>query len=347
MNAKKRVPGDALEVSLIRHLRLKNNLTQEAFAERLGVRGGKSVVSAWETGVSACEGPVAELILALFGAPGTLPISDVLTEMEKIWNRAKREPHPWRQVSVAFLDTPNLIDTERFVRAFPSTALSESQHVHRFPFTEVRGQKVYGLGPEGWIGCVPVESGRAPSYLWHMRRTGAFAYRERLWEVDQDAGPVHGNILAASLIEVVAPALAFYSRFAEHVGLTRPKVVAQLDADGIRGRGVVFQRGGLSPGYFVVDEPPHVAVNDHLAAQAEFELADDAEGILRLTLRLVSEFLMTLRPDDASIRSLYQQAKIRWDDDRRDTTSTRRLGCLDGCFGKKHSKEPNLNGKNA
>jgi transcriptional regulator with XRE-family HTH domain len=345
MIAKTRTPGDALEGNLVKQLRLRSQLTQEAFADRLGVRGGRSVVSAWETGVSACEGPVAELILALFGAPGTLPLSAVLTEMEKLWNRAKREPQPWRQVSVALLDTSSLVDSEKFMKAFPAAALSESQHVHRFPFTEVRGQKVYGLGPEGWIGNVPVEPSKAPSYLWHLKRTGAFAYRERLWEVDQDAGPVHGNILAVSLIEAVAPALAFYSKFAEHVGLTRPKVVAQLDADGIRGRGVVFQRGGFPQGYFVVDEPPHVAVNDHLAAQAEFELADDAEVILQSTLRLVSEFLMTLRPDDASVRSLYQQAKIRWDDEHCD--DARRLGCLDDCFGKKPSRDANVDGKKA
>jgi DNA-binding transcriptional regulator YiaG len=42
-----RQPGEPLSSDLVKAIRLRHKLSQDEFAARLGLRGGKSVVSGW------------------------------------------------------------------------------------------------------------------------------------------------------------------------------------------------------------------------------------------------------------------------------------------------------------
>ena len=95
-----RRPGDPLPSELVRELRERRGFTQEQLAETLGVRGGKAVVSGWETGRTSCEGPAAELLLHLLGGGRSLELTTLASEVESIWARAKDKIAAWRQVLV-------------------------------------------------------------------------------------------------------------------------------------------------------------------------------------------------------------------------------------------------------
>lgn len=63
-----RKPGDPVSGDFVRACRARVGLTQEQFAEAIGIPGGEAVVSCWEKDRSQCQGPAAELVIERFGA---------------------------------------------------------------------------------------------------------------------------------------------------------------------------------------------------------------------------------------------------------------------------------------
>jgi len=88
-------------VAWLKAIRLRHDLSQDEFAARLGLRGGKSVISGWETGRTKCEGPAAELILKLFGESQSDVEPLLLSEADKEWKRAGNNfLSSWRQIAI-------------------------------------------------------------------------------------------------------------------------------------------------------------------------------------------------------------------------------------------------------
>ena len=58
-----RKKGDTLQPETIKEIRSASGLTQEQFAEKLGLSGGKSTISSWETGNTRCTGISAEAVI--------------------------------------------------------------------------------------------------------------------------------------------------------------------------------------------------------------------------------------------------------------------------------------------
>jgi DNA-binding XRE family transcriptional regulator len=210
-----RQPGDALPAKLVKDIRVLHGLSQDDFAQRLGVRGGKSVISGWETGRTRCEGPAAELILKVFGESGPDGAPSLLNAVELVWKRAGNHMPAWRQILVV----PDKLSVDRhvFEGLFPGTEIPPEQHVHGFPFIghgHGLPDDVYKLEPDGWTGVVPHEVDRPPSYFWQLQRNGAFIYRERIWE-DDPMAITGGNIHFGAQFNLVIPAVFFYRRLAE------------------------------------------------------------------------------------------------------------------------------------
>src|SRR5580704_8935611 len=93
-----RTYGAPISKEMVRALRERAGLSQEALAARLGL-AGKAVVSGWETGRTACEGPVAELIMYLFAADTSRTFVEINNTAESTWRRAGTWHDTWRQVA--------------------------------------------------------------------------------------------------------------------------------------------------------------------------------------------------------------------------------------------------------
>jgi transcriptional regulator with XRE-family HTH domain len=243
-----RRPGDPIPASLVRLLRDRLGLTQEGLAERLGVKGGKSTISGWENEHAKCEGPAAEFILTLLGtSSGPMKLRSLEADIDRRWSVANQNNKAWRQISIA-PDSDYVIDRDAFLRLLPEAALTEEEHAHRFPFTEVNGRPVYGFVDQSWQGAIPNTPEEPPSYLWRLQRDGGFAYRERLWEVDQILDPPYGHVILGSLFDIAVPALAFYSRVAR-VWQPRMDLLISMELHGIRNRGIAFDLGSDRPSF--------------------------------------------------------------------------------------------------
>ena len=55
--------GDTIPPETVKQIRNASGLTQEQLAERLGLSGGKSTISSWETGNARCTGISAEAVI--------------------------------------------------------------------------------------------------------------------------------------------------------------------------------------------------------------------------------------------------------------------------------------------
>src|SRR5882672_8171643 len=99
-----RKPGDALPSEVVRLLRQRRGLSQDALAYQMGL-SGKNVVSGWETGRTTCDGTAAELLLRITGAgTTTLAAEDLSAEMHSEWTRAGEagSPRLWREFMCIF-----------------------------------------------------------------------------------------------------------------------------------------------------------------------------------------------------------------------------------------------------
>ena len=325
-----RAPGDPIPKELVRDLRLKHNLSQDEFAQRLGVRGGKSVVSAWEGGRAPCEGPVAELVLALFaGKNAGANVAQLLQEAERIWRRAPTHRDSWRQLTAVPEDAIE-IERAKFVKLFPEAALPHEQHAHGFPTVELHAN-VYGLTADGWVGSVPFERERAPHWIWALKRTGEVYYREVPWEETPGAVTI-GQIQVWSLLALTLKTVFLLRRVAKICKFPDAlPYTLQLDMEGVADRGLVaFRRIPMTPksrGFYPVDEPRRSSPENHVRASVRTSIGAMNSNPLGVGYDLVGEMALLLRPDLASADVLADQLRRAHAQDREH--QYRFLGFLD------------------
>jgi serine/threonine-protein kinase HipA len=331
MNHKQRLrqPGEPLSSELVKTIRLRNGLSQDEFAARLGLRGGKSVISGWETGRTRCEGPAAELILRLFGESQSDTEPLLLSEADKEWKRAGNNfLSSWRQIAIIPFAGQS-IEREAFIHLFPGVEIPPDQYAHGFPFVDHKlPRDVYRLDERGWIGAVPVERSRPPEFLWRLTREGAFVYREHRWE-DQSLSVTEGHIHFGSQFNIAMAAVFFYRRLIEHLHFApERKLTLRLDLEGIEGKGVVAYQAGRALNDFTLDEPTGLSPKNHASFMVEETCQEIVEKPLQVGQALVGEFALALRPDLASKKALEEQLRKRYlQDDEGD--NTRFLGFLD------------------
>ncbi len=308
-----RQPGDPLPGELVKEIRLAQELSQDELAARLGLRGGKSVISGWETGRARCEGPAAELLLKLFkegdrGAPSSL-----LADVDATWKRAGNYVSAWRQIAILPIGAVS-IDREAFANLFPGAEIPPEQHVHGFPFVghgHGLPDDVYSLGPEGWTGAIPTELNRPTTYLWRLTRHAAFVHRERVWE-DDPLSVTGGHIHFGAQFNLVVPAIYFYKRLAERCQLDGAlKCRVQLDLEGIAGRGMVAYHSGRALDDFTLDAPLGASSRNHLSVTLTASVQDIVADPKRVASSLVGEAALVMRPDLASDSALDEQLRRR------------------------------------
>jgi len=301
---KARRSGDAIPAQLVQDFRRQAKLTQEQLAERLGVRGGKPVVSGWETGRSACEGPAAEFLLHLLGrGNASLDIATLQQELSAVWNRVDNHVTTWRQV-VAVPESPVAIAGPEFVSLFPEAALKNVRH--GFPFTGVDlPGEVSGITQAGWLGCIPSAPDRQPTYLWMLKRDARFGYRERLWE-DDPMSDARGQIDVGSMLKLSLETTYFLRRLAPICSFD-PKLrfTLQVDIEGVRGRSLVDAVDTLK-----LDSIKTRWNEEHASASVSSDVAELTKNAFDVGLRLVSELAAQINSDyvrPVSLRQLLSQ----------------------------------------
>ena len=323
---RRRKPGDPLPSDVVRLLRQRRGLSQDALASQMGL-SGKNVVSGWETGRTSCDGPAAELLLRIAGAgTATLAAEDLSAQMHSEWTRAgdAGSPRLWREFMCVF-DSDLELAREKWLDLFPGLAIPPTQCVHGFPFVDrTLAPDVFGIGPKGWSGWINTDRKIAPSYGWILKRDGRFAYRERAWEEDPRA-VTHPSVLVGSLLEL-ALAGAFLAReIAKKWEFEKSQhVLMRLDMSGMQGRGIVGQEDASGN---LVDRTNRTSNENYLSAENQTTIEKLVEDPAREGLELVAEFVMPLRPDLAQISNLKKQLEHRRAFDQRQG-AIRRLGFL-------------------
>ena len=305
---------------LVRALRERAGLSQEALANRLGL-AGKAVVSGWETGRTSCEGPAAELLLHLFAGDTSRAFNQINANAESSWRRAGTWHDSWRQIA-AVPEVSAAIEREVFAKLFPGAEIPSEQHSHGFPFVE-RGAdpSVFGIGANGWSGAIPPERERAPHHAWQLDRASAFLYREAAWEEALDS-PTCGHTHVGSLLALAGATAVFMRRLAATARLQPDaRFALRLDLEGM-------QRRGIASGPLRAVEMPKMLSNEiHLFATIGVSIDEVVESPLMISYRLVKELLSSIRPDLATEEQLAQQLIIWLDADRR--RDVRSLAYLD------------------
>jgi len=274
-------------------------LTQEQLAERLGIRGGKPVISGWETGRASCEGPAAELLLHLLGRGSvSFDVSTLDQELSAIWTRTKNPVEEWRQV-LAVPEEATRSDAATFVSLFPQAALDDGRH--GFPFV-ARGlpSDVYGITQSGWLGCIPQRADVRPTYLWTLTRNARFGYREHLWEVDQMSS-TRGQIDVGSMLNLALEATHFIRGLSARCSFGRElRFILQLDLHGARGRRLVEAPDPWGP------DDGSVALwnEDHATAATSATVEELTNDPLAVGIELVVEFAAQINPAFASSSAL-------------------------------------------
>lgn len=319
-----RRPGDPISPQVVKELRAKAGLTQEAFAQALGVRGGKSVISGWETGSTACDGPVAELIRLKYGGVSA-SAEELSASMANRWNAGPSPLKVWRQVS-AVPRVPIKIEASTFMSLFPSAAIEPEKFNHGFPFVEVGSHLVFAPTSDGWLGRVPNIPEKSAHYLWMARRDGSFAYREPVWEDQQISG---GHLHIRAVMVLACATVAFVPKIAELARLNDSvEYDLALEFEGMRGRGLVAPRGGIPVAYGASTEPERMWGDESLRVETSVTIAEMKQDLVEVSLSLVSELAFLLSP------SLNKQALLRhlrdFHDDDKKRLGFRNFGVLDG-----------------
>ena len=277
-----RKPGDPISGPVVREFRERGGLTQDELAQRLGVRGGKAVISGWETGRTACEGPAAEFLLHLLGGgDASLAMATLNADLEAVWNRASDRITSWRQVLVV-PRAPVTVAPTTFVKLFPGAALPERRH--GFPFTgvDLHGN-VVGLTQSGWLGSIPADG--QPSYVWMLKRDGRFGYREFLSEDSRRSSMGSGEIDVGTQLRLALETTHFLRRLAPMIGLGADlRINLQLDLEGVRGRALIDAHDDPGQWRFF-----NRWSEDHANAKIETSVGEIDSSPVDVGLRLVSE----------------------------------------------------------
>ena len=232
-----REPGDGLPGSYIRQLRKSAGLTQDEFARRIGLKGGKSTISNWENGRTECEGPAAELILLLFGGkPGDVFVQALRERARTVWERDDHPVQQWRQIVRYSGSGP--VPLEPFFELFPKAAIPTEESIHGFPFYEIYGEKCVGFEQDMWRSVVPSKGGN-PSYLWFFDRRKQFLYREHQWEV-KPMSVTKGHLQFGEMVSLAQRTTFFLKRVYERLQTTSEEITLILEAGGMEDRGIGY-----------------------------------------------------------------------------------------------------------
>jgi transcriptional regulator with XRE-family HTH domain len=288
MSSTKRSPGDPIPRELIRELREKHGLSQSGMAERLGVKGGKTVISGWENGHATCEGPAAELLLLLFGGRSSeIAVARLESMLDKVWSRTKVGETEWRQIVFSPAGAPR-IEMQDFVRLFPEMAL-ETGARHGFPI-QARGlpQGVVSLTPHAWQGCIPIDREHRPRDVWLFTDESQFCCREVRRETrDTDSNPL-GLIDLGRQIQRAVQTTHFVRNVASRLKLDASlHCTLRMDLEGVSGRTIVDLSGDVE--FQLLSEPARWMEN-HARASLELPLGEITGDPTGTALKLVSEF---------------------------------------------------------
>lgn len=321
-----RARGDRIPGELIKQLRSREKITQAEMAARLGVKGGKAVISQWER--VGCDGPAAELILLLFGgAADRARMAEILRATDAEWGSA----YPtWYQVSAALHGAAQL-PARDFAEMFPDAALPDEQRRFGFPFVEGLPVVATRIGTSGWVGRIPVEADRAAAYYWRFTRDCKFVSREKAWEVDQ-LSSTQGHVHVGSLLEQAVCLVYFIRRLSARLDLASDRDWSLgLHVGGARGRGVVHTQHADSNGMILAVPPPsRVSPDDRFGATIEATVDQIASSSVSVAYDLVAETVMPLRPDLARAKVLREQLQLRHRMDMNIRGNDRHLVFLDG-----------------
>jgi transcriptional regulator with XRE-family HTH domain len=321
---KDRRQGDPITPDQVKLLREELGMTQSEFADRLGVRGGKSVISTWENGRAACDGPAAELILLLLGSNSlSLGMASLREDMEQYWTDSEEVYSNWRQVAIIPIDEP-VISRDQMLSLFPSAALPSDEYAHGFPFVNVSGIQPFSLIADGWMGSLPHNRPVPISYLWRFTSRGGFAYREKLWEIGQELGPTGGHVFVGALFEIVAPAFEFYRRLGLRLGWNVMRLSARLDVAGVRGRGIA----SYANSYNDISLPERVSFEDKWASTTKVPLPTDQVDVIASSIALIGPVVASVRPEIAKSDQLFKQLIARCSRERKDRSKYPHLAFL-------------------
>lgn len=295
-------------------------------AERLGVKGGKAVVSQWEQ--KGCDGPAAELILYLFGgAAERARMADLVHATNEAWGSG----YPtWYQVTAA-LHGASPLSARDFAELFPDAALPDAERRFGFPFVGGLPGIVMGLGANGWVGRIPHEAERPAAYYWRFTRDCRFLMREKAWEVDR-LSSTQGHVHVGSLLEQAACLVYFIRRLSEKLDLAPERRWSlSVEVGGVRDRGVVHTHLTDDKGMILsVPPPPRVCPDDELGAPGVASVDQITHSPMTLVYDLVAETVPPLRPDFANADTLRMQLEYRLRADRNIRGLDRNLVFLDG-----------------
>lgn len=318
-----RRPGDALSPDQVKLFRKEAGLSQDEFAELLGLRGGKGSVSGWETGRAPCEGPVAELILLRFGRNTEDVLAAAIREQaQSIWTRAGQPLSLWRQV-VAYPQALEPFSLEKLRQAVPDAKLERPETEEDFPFLQVSGLQVAGLSHRGWVGVVPTEQQRDPQYLWIVDDQARFLYRERLWE-DNAMSPFHGTVAVHALIRLALKTTTFLGRLYQMLGVQDDvNVTLSFEIEGM------YDRGFARPSILARALVAHRWKESSLAALHRTTVGELRKSPLESGMTLVSKTVSTLDTDMAERSALEDllEAMLKgdWTGPDRDLAFVRKL----------------------
>jgi hypothetical protein len=256
----------------------------------------------------------------------------LVEEAERTWRRAPTYRDGWRQCS-AIPETSTQIELAKFAKLFPGVEIPPDQHAHGFPTID-HGlpPNVYGIGPGGWYGAIPIERERAPQWIWALKRNAEFFYREAPWE-EQSGSVTMGHIHVGSLLQITLSTIFFLGRLAKKCSFPASMTYSiQLDMEGVGGRGMVgYRRIPISSnarGFFPIDEPQGLSSENHLCVLTQTNVGELQTEPLTVGYRLVGELALLLRPDFADPSALEDQLRRRRRQDD-DGSKIRFLGFLD------------------
>lgn len=332
MSLQIRKPGAPIPSELVRRLRTGARLSQGEMAARLGLRGGRATVSAWESGKNRCEGPAAELILRLFGEDEAMfEVLPLVARANGIWGRTGQPLLPYRQM-IWSPHGRHKIPLEHMSALLEATALSEGEVQHGFPFSVLQGRRYARATIDGWSGVLPPDATIAPKYLWLIDDAGRFLYREFCYEVQDPKRFPWGNIGIGFLLRLAVQAAFFLPRLYTWMKLPSDcRVSAQYELVGAEGKGFLFEP---LTDWFVKVPPSGLSERDALVGAKSMTVGELEGNKVKCALSLVGALVANLDLAGSSESVLREHLEKLFERDQKDVPQYRELQFLHGELGK-------------
>jgi DNA-binding transcriptional regulator YiaG len=288
---------DRIEGHVVRMLRQERGLSQEQFAEWIGIPGGKSTVSGWEKGNSVCQGLAARVLQLQTGHQKmALALLEARLEADALWRRTGGTPYTvYRQMAFAFEPQPS-IETAQFLTVLPRAQVCGQHPDSAFPLMDGPYAAAVTRSRNGWRFVVPIPAAEAPACLWLLKQDLRFVCRDMAWESTPSA-LTRGHIDASFTVLHAARACLFARKLARTEALqTDSQVLLRLDLGGVGGRHFV-DRDSLGCRGFPWAE-------DLQFAELRVPLTELTADPLDVAIKLVSELAIHADPEVAAPQRL-------------------------------------------